>query len=65
MSLAKFSVNQAIFVNLLFLIFVFAGGAMYMQLPVDVYPDLSLDEAWQVAFEARIKPYRHTLAKLN
>lgn len=46
MSLAKFSVNQAIFVNLLFLIFVFAGGAMYMQLPVDVYPDLSLDEAW-------------------
>ena len=26
---------------------------------------LSLDEAWQVAFEARIKPYRHTLAKLN
>lgn len=26
---------------------------------------LSLDEAWHVAYEARIKPYRYTLAKLN
>ena len=26
---------------------------------------LSLDEAWHVAQEARIKPYRHTVAELN
>ncbi|MCH7663192.1 MAG: hypothetical protein IH859_04895 [Chloroflexi bacterium] len=26
---------------------------------------LSLDEAWHVAYEARIKPYQHTLAKLT
>ncbi len=46
MSLAKFSVNQAIFVNLLFLVFVVAGLVVYRLLPVDVYPDISLDEAW-------------------
>lgn len=26
---------------------------------------LSLDQAWHVAYEARIKPYRHTLEKYN
>ncbi len=46
MSLAKFSVDQAIFVNLLFLVFLAAGLVVYFLLPVDVYPDLSLDEAW-------------------
>lgn len=46
MSLAKFSVNQAVFVNLLFLVFIVAGAVVYRLLPVDVYPDLSLDEAW-------------------
>ncbi len=45
MSLAKFSVDQAIFVNLLFLVFLAAGLVVYFILPVDVYPDLSLDSA--------------------
>ena len=45
MSLAKFSVDQAIFVNLLFLVFLAAGLVVYFLLPVDVYPDLSLDSA--------------------
>ncbi len=45
MSLSKFSVDQAIFVNLLFLVFLAAGLVVYFILPVDVYPDLSLDSA--------------------
>ena len=45
MSLSKFSVDQAIFVNLLFLVFLAAGVVVYFILPVDVYPDLSLDSA--------------------
>jgi len=50
MSLAKFSVKQVVLVNLLFLVFVLAGAIIYRLLPVDVYPDLSLDEAWIQTF---------------
>ncbi len=45
MSLAKFSVNQVVLVNLLFLLFVVAGVFVYTILPVDVYPNVSLDQA--------------------
>ena len=46
MSPAKFSVEQAVLSNLLFAVFVLAGLGVYRLLPVDVYPDISLDEAW-------------------
>ncbi|MFQ5491062.1 MAG: efflux RND transporter permease subunit, partial [Phycisphaerae bacterium] len=45
MSIARFSVNQIVLVNLLFVIFIAAGGVVYSLLPVDVYPDTSLDLA--------------------
>ncbi len=50
MSLARFSVNQVVLVNLLFILFVFAGIAVYAVLPVDVYPNVNLDLAFIDAF---------------
>ena len=45
MSPARFSVQQAVLVNLLFLVFIFAGAVVMREIPVDVYPDTSLDIA--------------------
>ncbi len=45
MSVARFSVNQVVLVNLLFVVFMAAGVVVYTVLPVDVYPDTSLDLA--------------------
>ncbi len=45
MSIARFSVKQVVLVNLLFVVFIATGVAVYTQLPVDVYPDTSLDLA--------------------
>jgi len=45
MSLAKFSINQVVLVNLLFIGFVVAGVLVYAVLPVDVYPNANLDQA--------------------
>jgi HAE1 family hydrophobic/amphiphilic exporter-1 len=46
MSLAKFSTQQAVLTNLLFLLCLAAGGIVYRLLPVDIYPDISLDGAF-------------------
>jgi len=45
MSLARFSIRQVVLVNLLFVVFIIAGVTVYSLLPVDVYPDVSLDLA--------------------
>ena len=45
MSPARFSVSQVVLVNLLFLLFIVIGGVVAKLLPVDVYPDTSLDMA--------------------
>jgi len=45
MSLARFSVTQVVLVNLLFLLFIVIGGMIATVLPVEVYPDTSLDWA--------------------
>ncbi len=45
MSLARFSIKQIVLVNLLFVVFIVAGAVVYSLLPVDVYPDTSLDLA--------------------
>ncbi len=42
---ARFSVQQVVLVNLLFVVFIVAGVVVYHALPVDVYPDISLDTA--------------------
>jgi HAE1 family hydrophobic/amphiphilic exporter-1 len=45
MSFAKFAVHHVVLVNILFFVFIGAGAAMYDRLPIDVYPDMSLDQA--------------------
>ncbi|MBN1344943.1 MAG: efflux RND transporter permease subunit [Phycisphaerae bacterium] len=50
MSLAKFSVNQVVLVNLLFIVLLVVGGIVYATLPVDVYPNVNLDMAFIDAF---------------
>ncbi len=45
MSVARFSVNQVVLVNLLFILFMATGLFVYRALPVDVYPNVSLDQA--------------------
>jgi HAE1 family hydrophobic/amphiphilic exporter-1 len=45
MSLTKFATDHAVLANLLFVLVIVAGVAVYHQLPVDIYPDVSLDEA--------------------
>lgn len=45
MSLARFSIRQNVLVNLLFVVVMVGGYFAYRHLPVDVYPDISLDEA--------------------
>lgn len=45
MSIVRFSVNQVVLVNLLFVVFLIAGAVIVTVLPVDVYPDTQLAEA--------------------
>ncbi len=44
-SLARFSLKQAVLFNLLFFLLIFAGILVVQIMPVDVYPDVDLDEA--------------------
>ncbi len=45
MSLPRFAVKQVVLMNLLFFVFIVAGLLILTRLPVDVYPDTSLDIA--------------------
>jgi multidrug efflux pump subunit AcrB len=45
MSLPRFSVQQVVLMNLLFVLFIVAGIVVLQRLPIDVYPDTSLDLA--------------------
>ncbi len=45
MSLTRFSVKQVVLMNLLFIIMIIAGSLVLTRLPIDVYPDTSLDIA--------------------
>ncbi len=42
---AGFALRQAVPMNLLFVVLVFVGAIIVTKMPVDVYPDVSLDEA--------------------
>jgi len=44
-SVARFSVRQVVFVNLLFVILMLAGIMVSRQLPIDVFPDISFNSA--------------------
>ena len=44
MSTARFSVNQVVLVNLLFLVLMVAGILGIRRIPVDVYPDISFNQ---------------------
>lgn len=44
-SLARFSLRQAVLMNLLFVVLILIGGLVVHVMPVDVYPDVDLDEA--------------------
>ena len=43
--LTRFSLRSAVPMNLLFVVLVVLGGVVFSRMPVDVYPDVSLDEA--------------------
>ncbi len=45
MSLARFSVQQVVLMNLVFIVLIVAGILVLDRLPVDVYPDTALDVA--------------------
>ncbi|MEZ6086269.1 MAG: efflux RND transporter permease subunit [Phycisphaerae bacterium] len=45
MSLTRISVKQVVLMNLLFIIMIVAGSLILTRLPIDVYPDTSLDIA--------------------
>ena len=45
MSPARFSVNQVVLVNLIFVIVMVAGVQVARRVPVDVYPDISFNTA--------------------
>ena len=42
---ANFALHQSVLINLLFVVLVFVGALVITWMPVDVYPDVSLDEA--------------------
>lgn len=44
-TIARFSLRQAVLMNLLFGVLILAGGLVISLMPVDVYPDVDLDEA--------------------
>ncbi len=44
-TIARFSLQQAVLMNLLFGVLILAGGLVVSIMPVDVYPDVDLDEA--------------------
>ncbi len=43
--IARFALNNAVPMNLLFIMLVIVGGIVVLKMPVDVWPDVSLDEA--------------------
>ncbi len=45
MTIARFSLSQAVLLHLLFFVVLLAGGLVIGVMPVDVYPDVDLDEA--------------------
>ncbi|MFQ5845743.1 MAG: efflux RND transporter permease subunit, partial [Planctomycetota bacterium] len=44
-SLARFATRHAVLFNLLFVVFLLAGGLVARRIPVDAYPDVELDAA--------------------
>ena len=47
---AAFALRHAVPMNLLFILLVLVGGLVVTRMPVDVYPDVSLDEATITTF---------------
>ena len=45
MLLTRFSLDNSVLMNLLFVVLVILGALVVSRMPVDVYPDVSLDEA--------------------
>ena len=45
-SIIELALRQRILVNLLFVLLMGIGFAVYMRLPVDAWPEVNLDEAW-------------------
>ncbi len=44
-TLARFALDQSVLMNLMFIVLIFAGVLVIDIMPVDVYPDVDLDEA--------------------